>query len=508
MVNSIFSSSDYSTDTLDFLKDSFLSGDKNEGYRFFTKENIKIDPENRTLIIYQDPNQTKLGASDYGSRGNIDGEFLKKYSLLFKDGFDTENKIFNSNFTTDEFKKVKNHKIETGGKLAITNNKLYIDTDGEPYIIMPLANSNITYGFSGKATSSNVIVSDIQVKVDRIIQKIGKQDISKIKNIQIDNPKEKILLKDDLELGNWTLKVISPNGKKYTKLDNCYIGRAYDGAFEVMKTDVYKSYEKLLDNLDTKEEVGYFRVNTIVKVSDLSTFLEGNIEVKKVFYKNELIDIKDLPEEFKNKFEETNGKKYIKDFSMTPPLQMFVNQVKRNIFSPEFESIRKEHKKSVQGTLNRKMGEEVEKEFGEKFNLSESPQKTEELNFHNYEEIIKNSEFNNQEKEELKKYIEKNIDKTSVIINPDFQINLSNGKKILIEYKNSKKANINKNQKRNIKLFMLFGGSENIESYNTIIGSNYGVDYQNIGHGIKIYSEKFLDEKGVNTKENLQEFLT
>jgi hypothetical protein len=40
-----------------------------------------------------------------------------------------------------------------------------------------------------------------------------------------------------------------------------------------MKTDIYKSYEKLEDNLDVNEVVLYDRVSTIIKLSDLIKFI-------------------------------------------------------------------------------------------------------------------------------------------------------------------------------------------------------------------------------------------
>ena len=78
----IFSSSNYPNEINSFLKDAFLSWEKNEWYRYFPKENIKIDFENRILEVYQEENTQTLWAKDFYDRKKIDEKFLTDSMLL------------------------------------------------------------------------------------------------------------------------------------------------------------------------------------------------------------------------------------------------------------------------------------------------------------------------------------------------------------------------------------------------------------------------------------------
>ena len=82
MLQNIFTSYNHSPEVQEFLLDSFLSWEKNEWYRYFTKENIKIDFENRILTIIEDYSQKTLWAHNFRKRWDIDWEFLTNSIFL------------------------------------------------------------------------------------------------------------------------------------------------------------------------------------------------------------------------------------------------------------------------------------------------------------------------------------------------------------------------------------------------------------------------------------------
>jgi hypothetical protein len=86
---------------------------------------------------------------------------------------------------------------------------------------------------------------------------------------------------------------------------------------------------------------------------------------------------------------------------MTPPLAMFVKQVKMNPFNPSLKPVitseMEVHRKSIIWTLIDKKWENTENIFWNKFNLSKPHIRREKLNFIDYENKIQNSDFSDKE---------------------------------------------------------------------------------------------------------------
>lgn len=317
----------------DWLIDSFSKW-INNGYRYFSEWSINVDAANRILTFQLNENEKDLWSPDFENRVKTDSYFRSEFSRHFYEYFSKENRIFNLEEIPEK------HKVEIWWRVAITETKLFIENSGDVYIAIPLAKWKETYSLWWKLSWAKIITWSQFVKTDRVLSQIRTREKNKLFELQQQYQKELIIKEVSwFEFGDWTVRFQIP-GWKYSQIKNVHIERApSDWAFEVLTTKMYKSYGELLSSFSVDEDIWYDRPIALVRVSDL---LENNwwdLRVEKVFYNWWEVEIWEFTDEFRDKFWVDRESKFIKDFTRTPPLDIFIWKLKTLLLQGEFKKI-------------------------------------------------------------------------------------------------------------------------------------------------------------------------
>lgn len=438
----------------DWYSDSFERW-INEGYRYFPANSIKLDIENRTLTFLLKDEEKSLWSSDFLSRVRTDTYFKNNFSGNLKDEFSKENDIFNLS------KKTQNYNVEIWWRVAITETRLFLDKSWETYIAIPLAKWYETYSLSGKLTGAKIITWASFIDANKIISRIRKSEENTLFELQEKYKKDLIIKElESFKFWDWTVKFQIPGGK-YSQLNNVHIWRAStDWAFEILSTKIYKTYENLLSSFNISENIWYDRAIALVKLSDLLVNEWWNLNISKIFYDWEEREISDLPDEFSVKFWEDLENRFIKDFTKTPSLEIFLWKIKTLLLQDEFKNtlysiisdMQKERDFRKSQKYSKQAGENTENEILAKFWLEKNTQ-----NF--YLKWTKEDFINKLKKKNLSKDLENKLisminsipyNPLDIKINPD-SIYKKNWKIYFIEIKWSS-ASIKDIQNRNLTL--------------------------------------------------------
>lgn len=513
-----------SNELRDFIGDSFLNWNENNWYRWFSRQNITLDYKKRELIFHLDKEQSNWWPQNFNDRVNVDSTFNGN-DFWFIPGFEFEQKMFDGTITTEELDKAVRHiRPEIWWKIAITETSMYLDESWEIFIAIPLAIPDETYGLSGKLSWSYLHTGESLLKTWNARKLIDprewKREWNTLFDLQRQYSNHKIIEKiDEFKFWEWSVKIVKPNGG-FSKMDNVHIWRANDGAFEILSSHLFRSYEDLVSNYHIKENLWFNRPVSLVKVSDLLDCDDGSpLPVQKLFYDNECISTEDLPEIYMDSITQDAGWEIsIWSFQRTPPLRIFEWKLKTLLLTDEFRSttqslIESSRNRNLTTDLNR-IWEQFEDDFSKKFNLSKN---TQTFNFdikipENFSEIIEaNKWLTSDEKSSLIWYIwEKNWTQDTVLnLSPDFMLEIDKWK-IFIEYKSGKwalKKSQSKEQSIRAALIQIFWEQE--LNYNIIVWGDYGINDMDLyGWYIRKISETYLaSETGENIDE-LVDFLT
>lgn len=563
-----------SNEVKNFQRHYFLSNPENVSeiqgwYRFFDAWDIKVDPLNKTINIYCRKEHLNYWVTTADSRKAADTTFLWLNDPIVNAICESENNLFN--FKTS-WELPEKYISKLWWRIAITHFSFYLDKKTwKTYIVMPLETPNFTYWASAKLQWSYVPPFWKWIHIPTILKKIK----TKTSDIILNNWKV-ILDNRGLQLWDWTVKVYM--GNWFSKLDNASVWRSPDWSLELITADTIETDDILKDwKANENIEEGYKRAVCLVDLEKLKSIKEWeNLEIERLCYDNELIDIKDLPEGYKSMFSKKDWKVFYY-FKETPPLKQVRQQINRVLFNTyeyrnkilsalENKVNKKQvnlHARSKEKKQNKeiaeerkKIWEEAEKRFWEKFWLEKVERQEYRMNFgsvinfatksdllqnktlyeilykiHDKIDYINYLKLKNDWKLNMWDFIEiieLSIDISKILpslnlewfidnnefkigdfisyIHPDFEIPLNDWKKIFIEYKKSKKSK-DPEQRLYVEMVLLFAKEHNIQSYNIIVWSDYWIEHQDLWMWVHIYSEAYIDGLWIKTKEELEKFL-
>lgn len=256
----------------------------------------------------------------------------------------------------------------------------------------------------------------------------SKTETNSLFSLQKTNKKEKIIEKisHNPPIGDWKIRFVREDNSKFFDLDNVAIKRSYDGSFEVIQSEIFYSHEDILSHFQSEENLSFKRPVCLVSLSDVLNN-EKSPRISKIFYNNQVIDISDLPDEFQNIFTKNNDTVVLENFQKTPPLEFFLENIKRYIFTEPFRETLKNIIENIKTEKihPEQIGERLEMEFSQKYQLEKNTKNLHinlDISYENWREKIDNFEIENSYKEKIKEYILKNniLKAKNITFSPDF----------------------------------------------------------------------------------------
>ena len=349
----------------EFLKPVEKGPNESRGFRYIPPDNIIIIPAGRDkgvsggIIEIREPDES-YGTDEFKDRDAYEKEYPIK---RVKDISDYENQVFEGEKCPEPFNP------EFGGRVCLTLVKLYESKEGEfmSMPIIPPTGQNFEGGM--KFSGSSLIGSARYPNTKEVLRKALGKEVSNLSKKQEQHPDEKLLSQSqEINTGLWSLKLVDKKGK-YGQVNGCHVKRDEQTGtlefFKAQKQYVFEDIDDLIPSENLPSDMK--RINTLVNVEDLKNAKEGQpLKLKGIFWEGKkVINFSDLPEIYKDVFEQKDGDFYVTEYKPTPPVQAYLENESR-IVQPAEDNRENDVRVKIGELFEKLVGKTLEVEKNEK----------------------------------------------------------------------------------------------------------------------------------------------